>query len=42
MDVGAWQATVHGDRGVWWAMVHRIAKSQKQLKQLGMLCLKYQ
>ena len=23
------------DRGVWWAMVHRIAKSQTQLKRLS-------
>ena len=23
------------DRGVWWALVHRVAKSQKQLKQLS-------
>ena len=24
------------DRGAWWAMVHRVAKSQTQLKQLSM------
>ena len=24
------------DRGAWWATVHRIAKSQTQLKQLNM------
>ena len=24
------------DRGVWWAMVHRVAKSQTQLKPLSM------
>ena len=24
------------DRGVWWATVHRVAKSQTQLKRLGM------
>ena len=23
------------DRGVWWALVHRVTKSQKQLKQLS-------
>ena len=24
------------DRGAWWAIVHRVAKSQRQLKQLNM------
>ena len=24
------------DRGAWWATVHRVAKSQKQLKRLSM------
>ena len=24
------------DRGVWWAMVHKIAKNRTQLKQLSM------
>ena len=25
------------DRGTWWAVVHRVAKSQTRLKQLSML-----
>ena len=28
------------DRGAWWAMVHRVAKSQMQLKQLNTQTLK--
>ena len=27
------------DRGAWWTIVHRVAKSQKQLKQLSMHAL---
>ena len=30
----AWRITI--DRGAWWATVHRVAKSQTQLKQLSM------
>ena len=25
----------HMDRGAWWAMIHRVAKSQTRLKQLS-------
>ena len=25
----------HMDRGAWWAMIHRVAKSQRRLKQLS-------
>ena len=27
------------DRGAWWATVHRVAKSQTQLKQLSAACM---
>ena len=25
----------HMDRGAWWAMIHRVAESQRRLKQLS-------
>ena len=33
-SVLAWRIPM--DRGAWWATVHRVAKSQTQLKQLNM------
>ena len=29
------------DRGAWWATVHRVAKSQTQLKQISSLLFNY-